>query len=55
LGKSWLNIPRMSLEELRCDCGELMECRGGCRYRALLYEDIYGKDPVQCFARGFTP
>jgi len=55
LRNCWLRIPRMNLNELRCDCEELMECRGGCRYRALLYQDIYAKDPVQCFARGFTP
>ncbi|MCX5884821.1 MAG: radical SAM protein [Proteobacteria bacterium] len=55
LRKCWSQIPRLGLNELRCDCEELMECRGGCRYRALLYQDIYAKDPVQCFARGFTP
>jgi len=55
LRKCWSLIPRMNLNELQCDCEQLMECRGGCRYRALLYQDMYAKDPVQCFARGFTP
>jgi radical SAM protein with 4Fe4S-binding SPASM domain len=55
LRSCWNRIHHMNLKELRCDCDQLLECRGGCRYRASLFQDIHGKDPVQCFARGFTP
>jgi radical SAM protein with 4Fe4S-binding SPASM domain len=51
----WGRIPHLNLKELRCDCDQLLECRGGCRYRASLFQDRYAKDPVQCFARGFIP
>ncbi|WP_456368559.1 radical SAM protein [Geoglobus sp.] len=41
------------LEELGCDCEFLEECKGGCRYRALVYSGhIFACDPVMCSAYG---
>ncbi|MBI5027148.1 MAG: radical SAM protein [Nitrospirae bacterium] len=48
----WQNIKKFDLDELRCDCDMIDECRGGCRYRAFLYGDILGKDLVKCYAYG---
>jgi radical SAM protein with 4Fe4S-binding SPASM domain len=48
----WDRIPRVLLKDLTCDCLELEECRGGCRFRAKYYGDIYHPDPFQCYARG---
>jgi len=36
------------LEELKCDCGHIEICRGGCRYRAGLFGDAMGKDIYRC-------
>ncbi len=36
-------------ESLKCDCMYKDECRGGCRYRALVYSgDLFKEDPVMC-------
>lgn len=48
----WERIPRIQLEELTCNCSEIEECRGGCRYRAKLQGDIFQPDLYQCYARG---
>ncbi len=48
----WSRIPRIQLKELKCNCPELEECRGGCRFRAKLQGDIYQPDLFQCYARG---
>lgn len=48
----WERIPRIQLQELRCNCSEIEECRGGCRYRAKLQGDLFQPDLFQCYARG---
>jgi radical SAM protein with 4Fe4S-binding SPASM domain len=48
----WDRIPRIQLKELTCNCSELEECRGGCRFRAKLQGDIFQPDLFQCYARG---
>lgn len=47
--KAWLGIKQPVLSELECDCAYINECRGGCRYRALVYnKSINAPDPVRC-------
>jgi radical SAM protein with 4Fe4S-binding SPASM domain len=48
----WDRIPRIRLKELTCNCPEMEECRGGCRFRAKLQGDIFQPDLFQCYARG---
>jgi len=48
----WDRLPRIALNELSCDCAEIETCRGGCRYRARTYGDLYQPDFFQCYARG---
>ena len=48
----WERIPRIQLKELTCNCPEIEECRGGCRFRAKLQGDIFQPDLFQCYARG---
>jgi len=48
----WGRIPRIQLKELTCNCPEIEECRGGCRFRAKLQGDIFQPDLFQCYARG---
>lgn len=37
------------VEELKCQCDHREECRGGCRYRALVHSgDLFLEDPVMC-------
>jgi len=45
----WHRIKPVRLAELACDCGHIESCRGGCRYRAALLGDPYGKDLYRCF------
>ncbi|MBI4830434.1 MAG: radical SAM protein [Candidatus Lindowbacteria bacterium] len=52
LAEAWSRIPRTRLSQLRCDCDLLDLCRGGCRYRAEIAGDTFGKDPVMCDANG---
>ncbi len=53
LAAGWRNVPRIRIDELRCDCEMLKQCRGGCRYRAEQAEgDKFGRDPVMCAANG---
>ncbi|NWF94002.1 MAG: radical SAM protein [Syntrophaceae bacterium] len=48
----WERVPRIRLKELTCNCSEIEECRGGCRYRAKLQGDLFQPDLFQCYARG---
>ncbi|WP_084063644.1 radical SAM/SPASM domain-containing protein [Geoglobus acetivorans] len=52
LKNCWENLKKRyiwRLDELKCSCQYVGECRGGCRYRALMYSgDILGCDPVMC-------
>jgi len=52
LRSCWERIPRIQLKELTCNCSEIEECRGGCRYRAKLQGDIFQPDLFQCYSRG---
>ncbi len=47
----WARIPRMALRDLSCKCAVIEECRGGCRYRARIHDDLYQPDLFQCYAR----
>jgi radical SAM protein with 4Fe4S-binding SPASM domain len=51
----WERIVPQRLEELECHCSFVEECRGGCRYRALMAGGIRVPDPVQCYAHGLVP
>jgi len=44
----WRRIRPTRLEELTCDCDVIEACRGGCRYRAELFGDAFGKDLYRC-------
>ncbi len=48
----WQRIPRILLTDLSCNCMEIEECRGGCRYRAKIHGGLFQPDPFQCYARG---
>ena len=48
LRESWQKIEPVRIETLTCDCHYLNECRGGCRYRAVLLGDELGKDFYKC-------
>ncbi len=54
--KCWNKITRdyiPKLETLECrECESLLECRGGCRYRASLDKGFLGKDPFLCRVYG---
>lgn len=52
LRNCWERMQHIKLTELDCDCEFVNECKGGCRYRAEIFEDVYAPDPVQCYARG---
>lgn len=47
---AWMRLPRILLTDLQCDCRDLKVCRGGCRYRAELYNNLnrLAPDPVAC-------
>lgn len=46
---AWKNLKRMNIGELSCSCKHLESCRGGCRYRALVYNNsLKAPDPVMC-------
>ncbi len=47
---AWINLPRISIFDLECECEHLKICRGGCRYRAELYNNNnrLAPDPVAC-------
>ncbi|HET6515876.1 MAG TPA: radical SAM protein [Thermodesulfovibrionales bacterium] len=46
----WKRLVPVRMEELACDCNLRDNCRGGCRYRAELLGDPYGKDLYRCVA-----
>ncbi len=48
----WERIPRIRLKDLACNCPELEECRGGCRFRAKFFGGLSQPDLFQCYARG---
>lgn len=49
LERAWSNLDRIKLEELDCDCENLQECKGGCRFRAQTTGGSrYSVDPVRC-------
>jgi radical SAM protein with 4Fe4S-binding SPASM domain len=48
LSACWQKIAPVRLSELRCDCGQLEHCRGGCRYRAEVLEGPFGRDLYRC-------
>jgi radical SAM protein with 4Fe4S-binding SPASM domain len=48
----WKRIGHIALSELKCDCSYIEECRGGCRFRAMIAGGIHDPDPVQCYLRG---
>jgi radical SAM protein with 4Fe4S-binding SPASM domain len=48
LRECWKRIKPVKMKELKCDCRYIDACRGGCRYRALMEGDEYGKDPFRC-------
>jgi len=48
----WERMPRIFLKELTCECPQLEECRGGCRFRAKFFGTLYNPDPFQCYFRG---
>jgi radical SAM protein with 4Fe4S-binding SPASM domain len=50
LRESWRRIKPVKLESLTCDCPYVHECRGGCRYRALLLGNELGKDLYKCYS-----
>ncbi len=55
LEECWKRLEHFRLAELKCKgCEYLKECRGGCRYRALLEGDLMGADSVRCSAFGVS-
>lgn len=48
LKKCWKKIKPITLDELTCDCDYIETCRGGCRYRAELLGNPFGKDFYKC-------
>jgi radical SAM protein with 4Fe4S-binding SPASM domain len=53
--KAWNDLKKIGLDELAgcLSCADLSECRGGCRYRALIYNGSIGAcDPVACVLFG---
>jgi radical SAM protein with 4Fe4S-binding SPASM domain len=50
----WQRIGPIRLDELKCNCAFIESCRGGCRYRAALSGDPFGKDPYRCALYGVT-
>jgi radical SAM protein with 4Fe4S-binding SPASM domain len=52
LRSSWSKVTPIKLHDLRCDCEFLDVCRGGCRYRAEIFEGKGGKDRYRCIFYG---
>jgi radical SAM protein with 4Fe4S-binding SPASM domain len=48
LEQCWKRIRPIMLTDLKCDCGKIEECRGGCRFRAELLGDPLGRDLYRC-------
>jgi radical SAM protein with 4Fe4S-binding SPASM domain len=49
LKECWKRMKPVVLDDLKCDCGEIEECRGGCRFRAELLGDPLGQDLYRCY------
>ncbi len=49
LRECWRRIRPVMLADLKCDCGKVEECRGGCRFRAETLGDPLGKDLFRCY------
>jgi radical SAM protein with 4Fe4S-binding SPASM domain len=49
LKECWKRMKPVMLADLKCDCGKLEECRGGCRFRAELLGDPLGQDLYRCY------
>lgn len=54
LRNCWQRIRPVRLDELKCDCDYIETCRGGCRYRAMLLGDLFGKDLYKCNLYGIN-
>ncbi|WP_457591263.1 radical SAM protein [Geoglobus sp.] len=58
LGLCWERMKERfiwKLDMLKCNCEFLEECKGGCRYRALVYSGhLFACDPVMCSAFGIS-
>ncbi len=53
VSRVWERVKHLPLSALHCDCEQLHECAGGCRYRAGILEGSeLAPDRVQCYARG---
>ncbi len=52
LREAWLRLPRMRLSDLDCDCEYVLECGGGCRFRAETASGKAGPDPLKCLQFG---
>ena len=50
----WERMKHIRLEQLDCHCDYIQDCRGGCRYRALLSGNRFSPDPVQCALHGVS-
>ena len=52
LQKCWERLKEKYIwrvDELQCRCEFRQDCRGGCRYRALVYSgNLFGEDPIMC-------
>lgn len=51
----WNKIRTPRLTDLECDCAYIESCRGGCRYRAELSGNSFGKDLYRCALYGLLP
>lgn len=54
LRNCWQRIQPVRLDELKCDCNYTEICRGGCRYRAMLLGNLFGKDLYKCNLYGIN-
>lgn len=52
LEKAWRKLPRMKVTDLECRCRFLKDCKGGCRFRAEVYNSKCGPDPIKCLVYG---
>ncbi len=44
----WERVRPITLSDLDCDCEHIDVCRGGCRFRAELLGNAFGKDLYKC-------
>jgi radical SAM protein with 4Fe4S-binding SPASM domain len=52
LRRAWEALPKAKIRGSCAACEVLVECGGGCRYRALLLAGEEGPDPVMCLRQG---